>query len=121
MAIVALHPWVKVCPSPFNGAFKKRFRAFIYFAISSPRTPHETHIQFTRTTSVIYHTEMLHRVSHITPPKQTDLTFTYAITREELPEASPNGPALEHFDALAGQRNRRTLGIHGLAARPLSL
>jgi len=86
-----------------------------------PRTTHELHIHTIRSHPVIYYTEIMHHDSHKTPRSETNSTLTNVNTREELLEASPKGPRLEHFKALAGPRNRRTLGIHGLVSRPFRL
>ena len=93
----------------------------ICFAVFLPRRPHETYTQYTRSTLVIYLTEILHKIRHITPLKETELTHKDATTKEKFPEASPKGPGLQHFRAIAGQRINRTLGLHGLASRPHKL
>jgi hypothetical protein len=53
-------------------------------------------MQFTRTPPVIYYTKILHHVRHITPPKESDLLLTNAITRKDFPEASPRRPGIKN-------------------------
>jgi len=91
---------------------------FIIYAVHTPRTPHEQQTQSTRTPSVIYFTNTQHDGAHIMPTTVSKMTFTDANTRENFPEASPKGPGLQYFMALAGQRTPRTLGIQGQASRP---
>ena len=100
-------------------ATKKAFCAFLIFcAVQTFRTPHEQQTQSTRTPPVIYFSKHQYNGAHITPTAVIQKTFTDANTRKKFPEASPKGPGLKHFMALAGQRTSRTLGIQGLASRP---
>jgi hypothetical protein len=114
---VLLIPWEKARPSPLKGAFQKAFCAY-FCAVIPPRISHEPYPQSTRKTTVIYFTEILHNGRAITPTTEIELPHTDANTREKLPAASPKGPGLQHFRALAEERSSRSLDIHGLASRP---
>ena len=121
MAISALHPWEKARPSPLKGAFIKSFcTIFTLCTVFLHRTHNETHSHTQRNTPVIYLTTATHSVSSLQQENQTEFTFTYANTRDKLPEASPKGPGPTHLRALAGQRKiniKRTLVTQGLASR----
>ena len=121
MAKSVLHPWVEARPPPLKGASKKAFCAFFLFcAVFSQRTPHESHSHTTRIHPVIYLTPATHYVKRTTLTTATELTSIDASSRGKLPEASPKGPGPTHIRALAGQRSNhkeRTLVPQGLASR----
>jgi len=122
MAKSALHPQVEARPSPLKGAFKKTLCAFFTLcAAFLQRTHNAIHPQTTRIQPVARHTTDSHSVEYKQLETAAESTFTDAITRDKLPEASPKGPGTTHLRALAGQRSKiteRTLVTQGLASRP---
>ena len=122
MAKSAFHPQVEARPSPHKGAFKKALCAFfILCAAFLHRTHNASHPQTTRIQPVARRTTDPHSVNYKQLETAAEPTFTDAVTREKLPEASPKGPGTTHLRALAGQRTnklKRTLVTQGLASRP---
>ena len=95
-------------------------RIFLFCAVFTQRTPHESHSYTTRMQPGNYLTPETRNVKSTRLATTTELTFTDATTREKLPEASPKGPGPTHIRALAGQRSihtERPLVLQGLASR----